>query len=71
MTEKTQVFNSKDEWAEWCNNYAKSTIYHKYCVDVPSSYPCIGIENTHPMGELGMSTTIRVYVYLADFVKSP
>ena len=68
MIEKTQVFNSR---AEWHTAYGKDTKYHKYFVDVPSSYPCIGIEETRAVGDLGISTTVRVYVYLADFVKSP
>jgi len=71
MTEKTEVFNNRDEWNGWNSTYARSTKYHKYHVDVPSSYPCIGIEEIHATGELGLSTTVRVYVYLADFVKSP
>jgi hypothetical protein len=68
MTEKTQVFNNRDEWH---NAYGKDTTHHKYYVDVPSSYPCIGIEMTRATGHLGMATSVQVYVYLADFVKSP
>lgn len=68
MTEKSEVFNNRSEWEK---AYGKSTQYHKYSVYVPTSYPCIGIEEIHAVGDLGVTTSVQVYVYLADFVKSP
>jgi hypothetical protein len=68
MIEKTQVFYNKEQWDAWKKKYCKDTRYHHYIITDPDDFPCIGIEDSVPSGDLGMETTIDTFVYRNDFI---
>jgi hypothetical protein len=58
---------SKKELELYKKRYWKNTRYHKYYVTSPLSFPCIAIETSETLGELGTVSTIENYVYPSDF----
>jgi len=67
MADKTQVFCTPEEWNTYKKKYCKDTRYHKCYITDPTDFPCIGIAETVPKGDLGQITTIEVFVYRHEF----
>lgn len=66
MIEK-HLFKNKKEWDECCKKFWKNTGYHKYYISPPTSFPCIALETTELIGDLGTLSSIEEYVYPEEF----
>jgi hypothetical protein len=63
---KTQSFDSLEEWNDYKKKHLKDTRYHKYILETPYAFPCVGIEVSTPEGDLGTITRIEVFVDMND-----
>jgi hypothetical protein len=70
MVTLTSVFHTHEEWKHWKTTYCRDSTYCKFYISDPKSYPCIGIEESQPVGDLGTRTVIDVFVYPSNFVSS-